>query len=281
MKKRLKVIIFTYYKNAEPLLCSVQKFASISLLVLPANRSKETLSPVISWAKRNGVEYLVTKDVNAPDLLKKIKEITPDLNIAFNFPQIFTGDLLTLARTINFHPGDLPNYRGAHVLNWAIINGEKKIAITCHLMDKGIDTGNIIGKKYINILSADAIEDLTDRVGKTTAKLFETCFNKIADPFFLGEKQNDQEAVYYHRRRPEDGLINWNLKTKSIVNLVRALSYPWPGAYTIIEGKKLIIDKIKIRKQPALKVGEYKKLGKKLFFGGIDDVLEVISWRIE
>lgn len=279
MQEKNKIVIFTYYTTALPLLNFLKKTTNIKAIVIPINRDNDTLFPIIDWAKKNHIIYLKTENCNNKEIVNKIKKLNPDLNVIFNFPQIFKDDLLKITRTINFHPGDLPKYRGAHVINWALINGEKRIAITCHFVTKGIDSGNIIAKKYLNIKATDNIMILSKKVAQAVPILAKIALKKIADPNFLGEKQDFKKSTYYSRRKPEDGQINWLLKANEIHNLVRALTGPWPGAFTFVNEKKIIVDKIKIRKYPKLKQGEHRNIGGGLFFGSADNTIEIVKWH--
>ena len=279
MPAKTNIVVFTYHPSTLPLLNFLKKATNIKVIVLPANRDTKTLSPIVLWARKHHIAYLKTENCNGQGIVQKIKKIKPDLNVIFNFPQIFKKDLLKVSPAINFHPGDLPKYRGAHVLNWAIINGEKRIAVTCHFVDEGIDSGDIIAKKYLNISSIDDIGSLSKKVAQTVPALAKVALKKLDNPGFLGEKQDLEKSTYFKRRKPEDGQINWLSKIEDIQNLVRALADPWPGAFTYINGKKIIIDKIKPRRAPKIKAGGYLKNGRKIFFGATDGTVEVIKWR--
>lgn len=279
MHAKTNIVIFTYYPTALPLLNFLKRATNIKAIVLPTSRGTKTLSPIVSWAKKHNIAYLKTENCNSQDIIQKIQKLKPDLNVIFNFPQIFKKDLLKIARTINFHPGDLPKYRGAHVVNWAIINGERRIAITCHFVDERIDTGNIIAKKYLNISSIDDICSVSKKIAQTVPALAKVALKKLSNPNFLGEKQDLNKSTYFKRRKPEDGQINWHAKAKDIQNLVRALSDPWPGAFTYINDQKIIIDKIKAKKSPKINPGKHLKIDGRLFFGAADGTIEVIKWR--
>lgn len=279
MPAKYNIVIFTFHTSAVPLLDFLKGNSDIKIIILPANRDKKTLLPVILWAKKNNTSYLKTKNCNSRTVVRKVRKIHPDLMVIFNFPQILKKDLLEIARTINFHPGDLPKYRGAHVLNWALIRGEKQIAITCHFVDEGIDSGNIIAKKYLKISPLDDINSLSEKASLAVPILARRVLKKIADPNFSGGRQNLEKSTYYKRRKPEEGKIDWSKKASEIINLVRALVFPWPGAFTYVNRKKIIIEKAKIVKYPRLKSGEWFKERDGLYFGTADKTLKILKIR--
>jgi len=279
MPAKFKVAFFTYHPSALRLLKFFQKVSSIRLVILPATRDAITLSPVILWLRENNISYLKTKNCNEQTVVQRVQKVHPDLMVIFNFPQILKKDLLIISRTINFHPGDLPKYRGAHVLNWALINGEKRIAITCHFVNEQIDAGNIIAKKYIRVNAVDDIGSLSKKVAQAVPILAQVVLKKIANPNFSGQRQNLKKSTYFKRRKPEDGEIDWNQNSQNILNLVRALAQPWPGAFTYLKRKKIIIEKAKIVRTLNLKPGEYQTKDKKIYFGTNDCTLEVIKFR--
>jgi methionyl-tRNA formyltransferase len=140
-----------------------------------------------------------------------------------------------------FHSSLLPKYRGGAPLVWALINGETETGITFFYFDEGTDTGDIIAQKKILIAEDDNIKTLTD---KTTAAAFEILrefIPMIANGTAPRIKQDHSQATYYPQRKPEDGLIDWSWEPQRIKNFIRAQTKPYPGAFTIINGKKVII----------------------------------------
>ncbi|MCG7848055.1 MAG: methionyl-tRNA formyltransferase, partial [ANME-2 cluster archaeon] len=145
-------------------------------------------------------------------------------------------------RTINIHPSYLPVYRGQHVVNWAIINGENETGVTIHYIDEGIDTGDIIIQKKVPISYEDTAKTLHDKIYSEACELVIDVIHSIASgKQIISKKQDDKKATYFHPRVPEDGRIDWNKSGLEIYNLIRGLAKPWPGAYGYIKGKKIII----------------------------------------
>jgi methionyl-tRNA formyltransferase len=146
-------------------------------------------------------------------------------------------------RILNVHSGKLPEYRGANVLNWAIINGEEYIGVTFHLVDRSIDTGPIIFASKLKINKVDTALTLQKRIAvEIEDKLYKLLPLFIENKILLKE-QSTINANYHKKRRPEDGLFDWTFSDKEIYNLIRGLVYPWPGArYYDRSGQLIVID---------------------------------------
>jgi methionyl-tRNA formyltransferase len=139
----------------------------------------------------------------------------------------------------------LPKYRGRTPHVWAIINNEIETGITAHFIEEGCDVGDIIYQERIKIekyyTGADLLNIFQIEYPKIIYKVLESIYNEI----FIRIPQDDKVATYFPKRVPEDGLLNWNWQKDRIYNWIRALSNPYPGAYTYYNNEKVIIDEIK------------------------------------
>jgi methionyl-tRNA formyltransferase len=172
-----------------------------------------------------------------------IGNLNPDLMVVCGYKYIIRNEIFNIPKfkSINIHPSYLPNYRGQHVVNWAIVDGENETGVTIHFVDEGIDTGDIIVQKKIPILFEDSANTLHDRIYHEAYELLKHVLNTISSGKALeAKKQDDSKASYFRPRNPEDGLIEWNRDGIEIYNLIRALVKPWPGAYSYIKDKKII-----------------------------------------
>lgn len=147
--------------------------------------------------------------------------------------------------SINFHGSLLPKYRGRTPHIWAIINNEIETGITAHLIADGCDEGDIVYQEKIKI------ED--DITGADLLSIYESKYPSIINEVIARIKNNtlnpitqdNSKATYFSKRTPEDGEINWNWQKERIMNWVRALSRPYPGAFSFINGQKIIINKMR------------------------------------
>ena len=138
----------------------------------------------------------------------------------------------------------MPKYRGRTPHIWAIINNEKYTGITAHFIEEGCDTGDIVFQKNILIEEDITGSDLLRIYQNEYPAVIRKVLEMINETKIVRLPQNHLEATLFPKRTPDDGLINWNWQKERIYNWVRALSYPYPGAFTYYRSEKLIIDEI-------------------------------------
>jgi methionyl-tRNA formyltransferase len=153
---------------------------------------------------------------------------------------------LELAKSgaINLHTSLLPKYRGRAPINWAILNGESELGLTAHWVDAGMDTGDIIMQRKF-LLGQD--QDVGDAL-QLLYPIYEYVTEYIIDGFkhetLSRLKQNEAEASVFPRRKPQDGLIDWNRPARDVWNLVRAVAHPYPSAFAPWQGGVLKVHRI-------------------------------------
>ena len=182
-------------------------------------------------------------NINSPIFIKKIKSLEPDLAIIVSYHGILKDNFLKTIKTINIHGALLPKYRGRAPINWSIINGEKKIGITSHHVTTRVDCGKIIEQIELPILKSDRAIDVLVRSLPIYPKIVLSSIKKLEiDPEY-GFDQDENESLYFPKRNPQDGLIDWNReKSIDIYNKIRALAYPYPCARTYCKGNLFLIN---------------------------------------
>ncbi|ERM92386.1 methionyl-tRNA formyltransferase [Caldanaerobacter subterraneus subsp. yonseiensis KB-1] len=209
---------------------------------------KVSFSPVKELALQKGVKVLQPESVkNNPEFLQELKELNPEVIVVAAYGKILPEEILTLPEygCINVHASLLPKYRGAAPINWAIINGEKETGITTMLMDKGLDTGEMLLKRSIAIEEDDDAQTLHDKLANLGAEVLSETLKKLKEGKLIPEKQKDEEATYAPIITKEMGHIDWKSPACRIRNLIRGLK-PWPGCYTFYDGKMLKIWKAEV-----------------------------------
>lgn len=193
-------------------------------------------------AEENDLPFYQTDNVNQKKFIELFQEKDIDLIISVNFNQILRKEIIQIPEKgcINVHASLLPKYRGRAPLNWAIINGEDKTGVTVHFIDEDIDTGDIILQREIPIKDDDYINDILSQVKEIYPKIVSEAVDRIKKDEVNPEPQKG-DGFYCPKRRPEDGLIDWNNDAEDIYNLIRAVSRPYPGAFTFIDGEKVYI----------------------------------------
>lgn len=194
-----------------------------------------------------------------------INELKPDICISLNWKSVLKDDVINLFPhgILNAHFGDLPSYRGNAVINWAILNKEKQIAVTIHQMVPGeIDSGNIWKKAYMQLDKNTTIGNIVDFCRKSTPDLFLEVVNGIENGklSFTSQAEITQKAFRCYPRLPEYSKIDWSRSAEEIHALIRASGKPYSGAYSYIkidnEIKKIYIWKSSVDTELCDDIGE-------------------------
>ena len=186
---------------------------------------------------------------NPRELLAIIAKLRPAAVVISSFNRILHADVLALSRFVNVHYSPLPKYRGRANVNWAIINGETTAAISIHLVTSGLDEGNLLYQEQIAIEATDTARSLYYRLNAIQEReLGSAVIRAVAGD--TGLPQDNRRATYGCARVPDDGEINWNNSSAAIDRLIRALVAPFPGAFTHLEGRRLVITRAEPRNDP-------------------------------
>ncbi|MCF8422780.1 MAG: methionyl-tRNA formyltransferase [Bacteroidia bacterium] len=149
---------------------------------------------------------------------------------------------LPIKGVAGIHASLLPKYRGNAPLVWAMINGEEETGVSLFYIEgNGVDEGDIIQQDKFKIENSDTIKEVLEKAKIASLKILTTSLPLITDEIAPRLKQNNSEATYFPKRSPEDGLIDWTWDKQRIKNFVRAQTKPYPGAFTFINDKKIII----------------------------------------
>ena len=202
---------------------------------------KMMYSPVKEYALEKSLKIFQPEKVrNNIEFIDEIKKLNPDLICVVAYGKILPKELLDIPKMgcINVHGSLLPKYRGAAPIQWAVINGEQKTGITTMYMDIGMDTGDMILKKEVEIGENETTGELWNRLSKIGGELLAETIEQIEKGTAPRIKQGDNFTLAPMLNK-EMAEIDWNNKTaKEIKNLVRGLN-PIMGAYTFLENKKL------------------------------------------
>ncbi len=198
---------------------------------------------VATLAEKFAIPLLVVEADEEDIVLKTLQEIHPDMLVSVNWRALFTGEMLDIPRhgALNVHGSLLPKYRGNAPVTWAIINGEVKTGATVHYIDTGMDTGDIITQNQVEITAHDTIGTVLEKLECANGELLVRAIKGLEDGSITPRHQDENQATIGKRRRPEDGVINWNQSAKEVYNWIRAITYPLPGAFSFYHGKRLVV----------------------------------------
>jgi len=199
---------------------------------------------------RSAADDWASEFLERVDLLRLkvlLNQTRPDLGVSSNYPVILPADIVNIPRLgiLNSHGGDLPRYRGNACQAWAILQGERNVALCIHRMVGGeVDSGDIIVRQKIEITNSTKVGAILDWM----SSILPTCFLEAvkaleSDPEYFLERQSrdSTNSLRCFPRRPEDGRISWNLKPIEIVRLVNASGPPYAGAYCEIDNRRVIV----------------------------------------
>lgn len=210
-----------------------------ALFTFEPDPHEKWLSSTDIVAKKYGIPIFSPNELT----VEKIKEINPDLILIVGYRKLIPQQILDIPKkgVIGLHASLLPHLRGQAPLNWSIIIGDTKAGVTMFKMDKGIDTGDIIGQKETIISSEDTITDLKQRIQKLSVELVSEFVPQILNGNVRMKKQ-PEKGTYGCARIPDDAKIDWSHNSTNIYNLIRGLE-PTYAAFTYYNSKKLYIKK--------------------------------------
>lgn len=199
--------------------------------------------PLHELAEQNKIPYKKFMKINDSEHIDTIKEISPDYIFVIGLSQIISKDLINLAKigAVGFHPTPLPKYRGRAALVWQVLLGVKHTKCTLFFIDEGTDSGDIIGQEDYVIEDTDYAIDVREKCKEALRKLLQKVLPQMMSETVKPVKQDENKATYLLKRVPEDGLINWNEPVEKIQRLIRAVSVPYPGAFSNYDGKHKVI----------------------------------------
>lgn len=211
---------------------------------------------------KNRIEFIREKPINSEKIYEKLKSLAPDLCVICHFERLIKQPILSVPKYgfINVHPSILPNYRGMAPQHWPIINGEKQTGITCHYVDEGTDTGNIIVQRIIPLTDDMYVSDLQCIWQKEYSTLVVEAIERIKNDEPTRVQRN-LEGSFYGKLKDEQCVINPNGSVRDAYNLVRGVSLPYCGA---TYDKRVIY-----RTHIATKTEEYKEKETITFTDGI------------
>jgi methionyl-tRNA formyltransferase len=238
-----RIAVFAYSDTGHACLrFLLERGEDVALVVTHADDPKEKrwFPSVAELARSRGIEPVTLDDPRDPAALARIEAVKPDLLLSFYYRGILPDRLLRLPRlgSFNVHGSLLPKYRGRAPVNWAIVNGEEVTGSTLHAMTAKPDAGEIVDQEPVPIGPDDTAIEVQGRVTAAAVTLLERRLDELKAGSAPRRAQDEAAATTFPRRRPEDGHIEWTRTAQEVHNLVRAVTHPYPGAFTEILGGK-------------------------------------------
>ena len=261
----------------------------------PDPHEKEWFTPISHLAGEAGIPvFFCPSHTRLPrSLADDLRRLAPDLILSVWFRSLLPAEALSLCPAVNVHASLLPLYRGRCPINWVLVNGERTTGVTLHRMEPTPDTGEILRQTLIPInpdLTAPELLELSE----ATALLQIDSY--LREPHLPGRPQTGPSSSY-GGRRPSDGKFSFDWPARRIHNLVRAVTHPWPGAFTRVpcnpthtrpnkirwineEGPstEIYVWKTNVLNANTLHPGIPFTLGDHLLYGTSDNAIEIVTW---
>ena len=196
--------------------------------------------PVKILAEEHNIVVLQPKSIK--EQYNEVIELEPDLIVTCAYGQILPKELLDAPKygCINVHASLLPKHRGGAPIHRAIMEGDTETGVTIMFMAPGMDDGDIITQARVEITNEDTASSLHDKLSKLGSELLIETIPTIFNGTNVRTKQNEAEATYAPIIKPEDEKIDFSETSKEVYNRIRGLN-SFPGAYTLLDGKRLKI----------------------------------------
>jgi methionyl-tRNA formyltransferase len=194
-------------------------------------------------AEQHGVPLFSPDTVNTPEWIARIAAWQPDFVFSFYYRKLLSQAILDLPRrgALNLHGSLLPRYRGRCPVNWVLIHDERETGVTLHYMEAKPDRGDIVAQRAVPITDDDTAQTLFEKLTVAAATLVRELYPQLCAGTAARRPQDHAAASYFGGRRPDDGRIDWAQPARTVFNLVRAVTHPYPGAFGSWDGRPLFV----------------------------------------
>jgi methionyl-tRNA formyltransferase len=248
----------------------------------PVGRAQEITAPPIK-AVLAGTEMSILQParIKDPQSIKQIRALAPDVIVVVAYGQILPRAVLEIPKItcLNLHASLLPRWRGAGPIQAAIATGDRETGITVMYMDEGLDTGDILLQRKIDILPTDTGGSLRDRLAEIAPEALLESLRLLGDGNAPHVPQDQVLATYAPKLNREAGRLNWNEAAEILECKIRAYN-PWPGAFTDFNNQKLKIFSasiVDLRGKP----GEILRKDRELIVAASDRALSLADVQLE
>jgi methionyl-tRNA formyltransferase len=191
-------------------------------------------------ARDRGIPVHLTDRVDA-ETIDLVKRAEPEVIVVNSWYTWMPPELYNLPPhgTLNLHDSLLPKFTGFSPVLWALISGESEFGLTVHRMDDGLDTGDILIQSALPIGPTDTGTELVRRAMDLIPGAVRDALSALESGTAVWRPQNKAERTYFHKRSERDSLMDWNWRAEDLERFVRALSEPYPRAFTFYRGQRI------------------------------------------
>ena len=198
---------------------------------------------VAELSRARGIEPVVMENPLDPQSIARVRSLRPDLLFSFYYRKLLPEEMLEAPElgAWNMHGSLLPKFRGRAPVNWAVLKGETRTGATLHAMTERADRGAIADQEAVPIGPDDAAIDVQRRVTAAAVAILARRLDELKAGTVRTVPQDDAAATRFGQRKPEDGRIDWSRPAKEVHDLVRAVTHPYPGAFTDLFGPRTFV----------------------------------------
>lgn len=191
-------------------------------------------------AREHDIPVHLTDRIDA-ETIDLVKRSEPDVNVVNSWYTKWPAELYDLPPhgTLNFHDSMLPRGTGFSPVLWALISGETHTGLTVHRMDEGLDTGDVLVQRSLPIGTTDTGTELVLRTMDLIPEVLRDALEALESGTPVWRPQNRDEQTYFHKRSERDSLLELSWPAEDLERFVRALSAPYPRAFTFYRGERL------------------------------------------
>jgi len=207
-----------------------------------ANRHSDFVD-IRPLCNRYNIKILEVNKSQGSEFIAKIRAERPDYLWVVGWSQIIAHDILAVPRygVIGYHPAPLPKMRGRAVIAWTILRRMRETASSVFFINEDVDAGDIIQQEFFSVSDEENVATLLQKHMLAFNLILERVIPSLAKNEVMRYPQDHAHATYCARRRPEDGLIDWNASANDIACLIRSATRPYPGAFSFYHNKKVFI----------------------------------------
>ncbi len=275
-KLPLRVIFWGYHFSGNETYLQLKKSSVFKVvgLVLPSNREHETIDKMKADAESSGIAVFRPDNLSDEKFTNELTALKADLHFVDSYSKLIPKKIIDITGLgFNLHPGLLPQYRGAHVLNWVLVNGEKESGLSLHILTDKFDEGPVVASAKTDISLTDTAADLDKKLIARIPDLIQSLERQINSGKIQFQKQ-EGKSQHWPARTPKDGEIFATDTAMQAHNKIRAVAYPWNGAFVNKDGQKIIIwESFPTEKASGLNAGTFHVEGTDLYYVGSDSKL--------
>ena len=215
------------------------------------------LEKILDLARSHGVHAQDVADFRPERLHSLLSSLKLDYIVAVKWRTMIPKSVVDAARggLVVFHASLLPKYRGFAPVNWPLINGERETGVSMFYAAEEMDAGDIIEQRARAITDEEDAGTLDAWLNETVESMLAENLPRLAAGTAPRIPQDHSQATYAIWREPEDGHIDWGRPTREVFNLIRGLTSPYPGAFSLLDGRKLVVWSAEIEREPRAYVG--------------------------